>query len=182
MTPIGHVGIALAVAYVLRWNLIVVIFCALLPDLVDKSLFVVGLGSSRYVAHTLLFVVLVAGAFFFRRRSYGLPALVGGLSHLLLDLNGFVPWFYPFVSYDFPERQFASSILANFVDMLKVNFTLSRVGKELIVVAVVWMAAFLCSRLISRYANRRRRETGSSKLNGGAIEEKAELGDDHATK
>lgn len=96
MTLIGYVGIPLPVAYVLRLNLPLVSLCALLPDLIDKSLWALCIAVDRYIAHTLLFMFLVAIAFFIWRRAYGLSALVGGISHLLLELNNAVPWFYPF--------------------------------------------------------------------------------------
>ena len=160
MTPVGHVGIALPVAYALRLNLAVVFLCALLPDLVDKPLWALGIGAPRYVAHTLLFVLVVTAAFFLWKKPYGLAALLGGVSHLVLDwLDGGspVPWFYPLTSYDFPHREFdPSSFFSNLFSALEYNFNPSRVGNELIWIAVAVVAAFLCLRLYNWYCNQRR--------------------------
>jgi len=154
------VGIVLPVAYLLRLNLAVTAICALLPDLVDKPLCALGIGAPRYIAHTLLFVFLVSVAFFLWRRAYGLAALLGGVSHLLLDLNSMVPWFYPFVSYNFPERQFdPSRFFTNLFGALDYSFTLSRVANELMWVAVSVAAAFLWLRL-SRWRSQRLKRRG----------------------
>jgi hypothetical protein len=159
--PIGHVGIALPAGRVLRLNLPIVFLCALLPDLVDKSLWALGIGGGRYIAHTLLFVFVIAGVLFLWRRVYGLSALLGIGSHLLLDIRGFIPWFYPFVSYDFPKREFAPShFFSNLVDLLHNNLTLSRLGEELIWVISVCAAAFLCLWLYSRFSKRRQQRDG----------------------
>jgi membrane-bound metal-dependent hydrolase YbcI (DUF457 family) len=160
VTPIGHVGIAVPVGYVLRLSVPVVLLCALLPDMVDRPLWAVGIGAPRFIAHTLLFVLLVALAFFLWKRAYGRAALLGGISHLLLDWwdgGAQIPWFYPFASYDFPTREFdPSSFFSNLFRSLEYNFTLSRLGHELIWIAVTVAAAYLCSRLYFWYSKRRR--------------------------
>ena len=141
----------------LKLNLPVVVLCALLPDIVDKPLSALGIGGGRYIAHTLLFVFVVAIAFSLWKRVYGLSALLGGVSHLLLDLGGFVLWFYPFASYDFPSQEFdPSGFFPNLFDYLQEIFTLSAVGKELIWVAAIWVATFLCLRLHSWFIKRRK--------------------------
>jgi hypothetical protein len=76
----------------------------LLPDLIDKPLFVLGvISDGRYIGHTLLLVFLVALAFTLQKRVYGLFAVCAGMLHLLLDTRGLVPWFYPFKNYDLPS-------------------------------------------------------------------------------
>ena len=134
MGPLGHLAVPLPVARLLKLNLAVVALCALLPDLVDYSLYALGIGSGRYIAHTLLFVFLVAIAFSIKRKIYGLSALFGGISHLLLDRNFFVPWFYPFVSYEFPCNEELGPFLMEFIHRY---FSLSSLGKELIWVALI---------------------------------------------
>ena len=79
-------------------------FAFLLPDLIDKPLWILGvISDGRYIGHTLLVAFLVALVFSLKKRVYGLFAICGWISHLLLDIRGFVPWFYPFKSYDFPS-------------------------------------------------------------------------------
>lgn len=135
--PVGHIGISLVLAYLMRLNPVVTVFCGILPDLVDKPLWIMGVGGGRHVGHTLLFVILVSVMFFFWKRKYGLAALVGGISHLLLDVNALVPWFYPFVEYSFYEDEF------NYSGFIREYFTFSALGMELIWVAIVGVVTFL---------------------------------------
>jgi hypothetical protein len=87
-----------------RPELAVGAFAFLLPDLLDKTLWVLGVfHCGRYIGHTLLTTFLVALAFSLKKKVYGPVALCGGMAHLLLDRSDLVPWFYPFKSYDFPN-------------------------------------------------------------------------------
>jgi len=139
---IGHIGISLAAAYLLRLNLAVAVFCGILPDLVDKPLTaLLGLTQGRYIGHTLLFIFLIAAAFFIWKKKYGVAALVGGVSHLLLDLEGFVPWFYPFVRYQFEHGR------VDYVTYFRQYFTLSHIGIELMIVALTGLILFLARQL-----------------------------------
>lgn len=79
-------------------------FAFLLSDLIDKPLWMLGvISDGRYIGHTLLVAALVALVFSLKKRVYGLFAICGSISHLLLDIRGFVPWFYPFKGYNFPS-------------------------------------------------------------------------------
>ena len=106
----------------LKPQLLVTGFCFLLPDLIDKPLWGLGvISDGRYIGHTLLMVFLVAVVFGMAKRKYGLLALCGGMSHLLFDTGGhsFNPWFYPFKRYDFPPNDFHSIVtLPNIIVML----------------------------------------------------------------
>lgn len=146
MTPIGHVGIALPAGYVLRLSLPLVFLGAILPDLIDKPLDALGIGGGRYIAHTLLFVFVVAGLLTLWKKKYGLSILVGMISHLLLDSEGFVPWFYPFKSYNFPKVNFdPSHFFSNLYNLLHNNSGLSSTYKDLkwVIVVVVAMLLYL---------------------------------------
>ncbi len=147
MGPVGHLGIPLPVSRLLKLNMVVTGLCALLPDLVDKPLWALGIVCyGRYAAHTLLFVFLVAIVFSLRKRAYGLSALLGGMSHLLLDAvgGGFVPWFYPFVKYNFPHEEFSKA-------WFSLSSIFSDTGKELLwviaisgaVLLILWLMAWL---------------------------------------
>ena len=150
--PAGHIGIPLALAYLLRLNPVVTAFCGILPDLVDKPLSVMGIGGGRYIGHTLLSVLLVSVAFSLWRRKNGLAALVGGISHLLLDLGALVPWLYPFREYDFYEEKL------NVGEFVRRYFTFSGLGMELLWVAIAGVVVFLCLRLLRRRAHDAERE------------------------
>ena len=148
MGPVGHLGIPLPVARLLKLNLVVTGLCALLPDIVDKPLWALGIGNGRYVAHTLLFVFLVAIVFSLKKKRYGLSAFFGGILHLLLDAGGFVPWRYPFARYQFPQEEFSFGKLFHSV------FGLSGAGEELIWVVSIGLAVFLVLWLTTRLRKR----------------------------
>ena len=145
-----------AVAPLLKPPVTVTVFCYLLPDLVDKPLWVLGIGCGRYIAHTLLFVFLVSLAFAFKKRAYGLFALFGGMLHLLLDIGWFIPWFYPFARYNFPQVDFADRI------------SWSDVGEAAIELAAILLAIFLALWLFSRYKKRGRQDAGHGRETDGA--------------
>lgn len=143
--PVVHIGVSLVLAYLFRLNRLVTIFCGILPDMVDKSLQVFEIGGGRYVGHTLLFVGVVALAFFLWKRKYGLAALVGGLSHLVLDLNALVPWFYPFKEYDFyDEGIYLTQYLREYI-------SISGLGVDLAIAALLGSVGLLCLWLYRRY-------------------------------
>ena len=154
MGPLGQLGITLGAAYLLnrvppiKLNLWIVAFSTLLPDLVDKPLYLLGIGDGRYVGHTLLFVFLVAGAFSLKNKIYGLSVLFGALLHLLFDSGvGFVPWLYPFVSHTFTVNFDPGGIAARLsilVDTLKgCYFIPSLLATELIgIIALVGLLGY----------------------------------------
>jgi hypothetical protein len=148
--PVLHVGVSATLALIFRLNPVVAIFCGILPDLVDKPLAALGIGGGRYIGHTLLFAVLVVAAFLLWKRKYGPAALIGLTSHLLLDLNALIPWFYPFKDYRFYTTKL------NIIDWLKGYLAFSNVGLELIVVALVGIVAFICWWLYRRYTRRKK--------------------------
>ena len=85
------------------FNRLALIIGSILPDLIDKSLMFLGLGSGRGFSHTLLFVaVFYAISFFLLKRETIIPnsLVIGILFHLLLDLPE-VPLFFPFIDYQF---------------------------------------------------------------------------------
>ena len=69
------------------------------------------------------------------KKKYGLAAVVGLASHLLLDLNGLVPWFYPFKDYNFYDEKF---YIAGYI---KHYLAFSQLGYEFIIAAVVGLVA-----------------------------------------
>jgi len=76
----------------------------LLPDIIDKTFFLLGIGGGRMISHTLLFTFLSFSILHLitkGNKSVSLPFLVGTGSHLILDLP-YVPLLYPFIYYDFP--------------------------------------------------------------------------------
>ena len=77
------------------------------PDIIDKAISLPITGHGRYIGHSLLFnmlISLIVLAVFWKNRRIWIGLIVGWQMHILLDLGGFLPWFFPFVNYDFPER------------------------------------------------------------------------------
>ncbi|MDY6833549.1 MAG: metal-dependent hydrolase [Chloroflexota bacterium] len=142
MGPVAHVGLPVAAAYVLRLNMPIVAYTAIMPDIVDKSLDAVGIGGGRYIGHTLLFVVLVAVTYSLLHWRYSLSALIGGLSHLILDMDYLVPWLYPFRDYDFPPSDFhffPDGFLQNYLSFSGIGEELILVGCVMISIALVYV-------------------------------------------
>ncbi len=109
MFPVAHVLLSLVAtkrfwqANKLDWRFIAV--GSLLPDLVDKAIFLLfHTGNGRFIAHTLVSVLIGFLVFQFISLRVGKSVALGMLLHLVFDLNAEVPWFYPFVSYEFPPR------------------------------------------------------------------------------
>ena len=97
-----------------------------------------------------MFAILVSVAFSIWKRKYGLAALFGLASHLLLDLNGLVPWFYPFKDYNFYDEGF------HLAGWIKYYLAFSQLGYEFIIAALVGLVAITCRFLYKRYGRQRK--------------------------
>ena len=109
MFPIFHVAVPLILFELplikkrFEFNRFALIVGSLLPDIIDKSLLFLNLGSGRGISHTILFVLISSIILHFvtkGRKSISIPFLVGMGIHLILDLPE-VPLFYPFIMYEF---------------------------------------------------------------------------------
>ena len=115
MFLLGHLGIALGLAWVLAWkgppriDYRLVLFGAILPDLIDKPLgFLLGL-EGRLWAHTFLFLFgILALSFLPPLRAFRLIGF-GVATHLLLDLIWQQPniVLYPLYGGVFPPATFS---------------------------------------------------------------------------
>jgi len=132
MLPLAHVGITSFFAKhfkAFRFPLLAAAFFALLPDLVDKPLFLLGLTpSGRFIAHSLFFGVVLAAILFMvlpkqTRVPIAAAAVLGSWSHLLLDLNGPLPLFFPFISYVFPSYDLGLDLNALTLMMELIGFS-----------------------------------------------------------
>ncbi len=96
----------------IQWGIRYVSLYALLlgslgPDIIDKAISLPITGNGRYVGHSLLFNVVISLsvlAIFWKNKRIWIGFIVGWQMHILLDLGGFIPWLFPFVNYEFPER------------------------------------------------------------------------------
>ena len=115
----GHIGITAFFGSLLSLSIIFLIIGAVLPDIIDKPLQIVGISTSgRSIGHTLFMGLVVSGiTLLITRKKYpAISLLFGYWVHLLEDAQYFVSWFYPFINYDFPSYPFGPRlILSNIV-------------------------------------------------------------------
>ena len=109
MFPIFHVAFPLILFELplvkkrFEFNRFALIIGSLFPDIIDKFLLFLNLGSGRGISHTILFILISFVILHFitkGRKSISIPFLVGMVVHLILDLPE-VPLFYPFIMYEF---------------------------------------------------------------------------------
>lgn len=134
--PFLHLGVSAGLAFILKLNPVITIICGLLPDLLDAPLAAFRIGGGRYIGHTILFAMVVVGVLFLWKRKYGYAAFAGLASHLILDLNGFMPWLYPFKDYAFPAKKLS------FYEWFKGYLDLTHAGYELLVILVIGVVIF----------------------------------------
>jgi len=109
MILFGHIGISTFLGSFLSLSLLFVLIGALLPDVIDKSLYLFGfINTGRFIGHTLFLGILVSLIvhLIFRKKIVSLSLLFGYWFHLLEDATNFVPWFFPFVNYNFSAYTF----------------------------------------------------------------------------
>ncbi len=85
---------------------LILIISSMGPDIIDKLIVFPLFGFGRHVGHSLLFFFLVSLTSFilFRKRAYiWISVIFGWFMHILLDVTGFIPWFYPFINYNFEK-------------------------------------------------------------------------------
>lgn len=112
----GHLAISALEHRYLDADLVPVMVAGLAPDLVDKTACQIlhATPSGRMWGHTLLGLAistLLIDLLWGKRaaRSWAL----GYLGHLLGDLNSPIPWFHPFVSYNFKSSPSLWHVLRN---------------------------------------------------------------------
>lgn len=109
MLAFGHLGITLFLGALFSLSLIFVGIGALLPDLIDKPLQLLGLApNGRYTGHTLFLgaMISILAYAFKRKKLISLSLFFGYAVHLIEDSQYFVPWFFPFLNYDFIPHPF----------------------------------------------------------------------------
>lgn len=117
----GHLAVSALEHRYLKAEFAPVMVAAVFPDAVDKVLhYVIGyMGSTRLWGHTLvaaLLTTLVVLAIWGRRSAASWA--LGYLSHLVCDCAHIVPWFYPFVTYEFPPSAgFLRTLLASLTNV-----------------------------------------------------------------
>ncbi|MHA1727109.1 MAG: metal-dependent hydrolase [Promethearchaeota archaeon] len=85
------------------FNKLSLLLGSLLPDIIDKPVGLIFNSSGRFFAHSLLFlcILTIIVQLISKKRNLSLSLAFGIFTHLLLDIPT-VPWFMPFVTYEFP--------------------------------------------------------------------------------
>jgi membrane-bound metal-dependent hydrolase YbcI (DUF457 family) len=104
MILFGHIGITTLIGSFLSLSLLVVLIGSLTPDIIDKTLLLLGLtNTGRFIGHSLFLGSLISLIIYIvlRKKVISFSLFFGFMFHLLEDATKFVPWFYPFVNYNF---------------------------------------------------------------------------------
>jgi hypothetical protein len=104
---LGHLAIPIILSHYTPVHPAPLVAGSLFPDVMDKSLKIVGLApNSRTISHTALGLGLSTAAIYLAEGGTAAASWGAGyLSHLLSDSRGFVPWWYPFMGYTFRRSQ-----------------------------------------------------------------------------
>lgn len=87
----------------LEINRFALLIGSLFPDIIDKPIFLLGLGNGRFLSHSVFFILINFVILFLitkRNLKVSFSFLVGMSIHLILDLPK-IPLFYPFILYDY---------------------------------------------------------------------------------
>ena len=103
---LGHFALAFILKQALPVESVPLLVGSLCPDVVDKTLYVTRrVYGTRTYGHTLLGLLVSSGILYlgWGHKTAGSWAL-GYLGHLLADADGFLPWFYPFMTHAYRHR------------------------------------------------------------------------------
>jgi membrane-bound metal-dependent hydrolase YbcI (DUF457 family) len=104
MILFGHIGITAFLGSFISISLLTAVIGSIMPDVIDKTLFLLGLiNTGRFIGHTLFLCIIFSLITYlvFRKKLLSISLFFGFMLHLLEDATKFVPWFYPFVNYNF---------------------------------------------------------------------------------
>jgi len=106
MLLLGHIGLTTLASSLLYLSIIGGVIGVLLPDIIDKGLFVLGYAPcGKFIAHSIFFFP-VAGAVSYiitRNKKFAVAVALGAFLHLLQDIHNDVPFLYPLKDYAFFE-------------------------------------------------------------------------------
>ena len=126
---IGHLGVSALQHRYLKADLVTVMIAGIAPDILDKTLchLLHWLPSGRMFGHTLLGLTissLIIGLIW--GKHIGWSWAIGYFGHLLGDIGYTVPWFYPFIHYDFkPSVSLWETILRKLHNPAELSFELA---------------------------------------------------------
>lgn len=104
MLPLAHLGITVFLSIIFYLPALFAAIGALLPDIVDKILFLSGFSvCGRFIGHTIFFgpIASLLTYVLTKNKKIALAILFGCWLHLFEDARDFMPLFYPIVKYQF---------------------------------------------------------------------------------
>ncbi|MEM5797099.1 MAG: metal-dependent hydrolase [Candidatus Aenigmatarchaeota archaeon] len=103
MLLLGHIGITAFVSSMIYLPAFFAIVGSLLPDIVDKGLFLLGAPCGRFIAHSIFFFPIAGSVTYLitRNKKFAIAISLGSLLHLIQDMNDNVPFLYPLKNYTF---------------------------------------------------------------------------------
>ena len=104
MLLLGHIGITTFVSSMLYLPILGGVIGVLLPDMVDKGLFVLGYAPcGRFIAHSIFFFPIAGLVTYIitKNKKLAVAVALGAFLHLLEDVHGDVPLLYPLKYYSF---------------------------------------------------------------------------------
>ena len=107
MLFLGHIGFTSFILSMFYLPALGGIIGTLLPDIVDKGLFILGYAPcSRFLAHTLFFppVLGLMSYGITRNKKLAFAVTLGAFLHLLEDTHDNVPFLYPVKMYSFLDN------------------------------------------------------------------------------
>jgi len=102
MLYFAHIGITIFIAALFYLPILYTAIGVLLPDIIDKGFFILGVTPcGRYIGHSLLFPLIVGLITYSMSRNWKITIalMFGVFLHVLQDSSYFIPWFFPLVKY-----------------------------------------------------------------------------------
>lgn len=136
MLLLGHIGLTAFVSSMLYLPILGGVIGVLIPDIIDKGLFVLGYSPcGRFLAHSVFFFPLagIVAYAITRNKKFAIAVALGALLHLVEDMHDNVPFLFPMKYYTFFDT----------CEELKVSFTPYVITTEIIGgLILVSMSAF----------------------------------------
>ena len=121
MLLLGHMGITALASFMAYLPILGAIAGVLLPDIIDKGFFTLGLfPCGRYAAHSIFFSPIAGVVTYIvtKNKKLALAISLGAFLHLLEDMHGEVPFLFPFKDYElFSNCEFKLSFTPYIISM-----------------------------------------------------------------
>lgn len=104
MLYLGHIGFTTFVSSLVYLPILGGVIGVLLPDVIDKGLFILGyVPCSRFAAHSIFFFPVAGAATYIitRNKKLAFAVALGAALHLVQDMHDYLPLLWPLKNYAF---------------------------------------------------------------------------------